>query len=75
MTTRITKLSRMMKMSWEIQRSRKSTRANALRAAWAIVSNEDISVWYLVQRYNRDKPVKQAISQMGLFPRNVVYND
>ena len=63
-------LSRLMRASWEIQRTKNSTRAKALTAAWAIFSNEDITVFYLVQRLNHQKPVKkEALNQMGLFSK------
>ena len=63
-------LSRLMKMSWDIQRNRKKTRSKALQAAWAIVSNEDVTVFYLVTKLNHHKPVRQqALNQMGLFPQ------
>jgi len=62
-------LSRLMKLSWDIQRNRRCTRAKALSAAWAIFSNEDITVFYLVTRLNRRKPVKpQVLNQVALFP-------
>ena len=61
-------LSRLMRLSWEIQKTKNNTRAKALTAAWAIFSNEDITVFYLVQRLNHQKPVKkEALNQMGLF--------
>lgn len=59
-----------MKMSWAIQRTKNSTRSKALAAAWAIISNEDVTVYYLTKRLNHDRPVKQnALNQMGLFTR------
>ena len=42
-----TRLSYLMLLSWEIQRKRKSTRCKSLQAAWAIMLNEDITVYYL----------------------------
>jgi len=65
------RLSRLMKISWDIQRSKRKTRSKALQAAWAIISNEDITVFYLVRRLNHNKPVtKQAINQFSLFTQN-----
>jgi hypothetical protein len=62
------KLSRLMKLSWDIQRSRKADRSKALMAAWAIISNEDITVHHLTRKLNHFKPVKQqAINQFALF--------
>lgn len=64
------KLSRLMKMSWTIQKTKRSTRSKSLTAAWAIFSNEDITVFYLTQKLNHHKPVKHAaLNQMGLFTR------
>ncbi len=61
-------LSRLMKMSWEIQRSKRNSRSKALTAAWAILSNEDVTVFYLTKRLNHDRPVKaKTLGQMGLF--------
>lgn len=62
------KLSRLMKLSWDIQRSKHNTRSRALTAAWAIIGNEDITVHYLTRRLNHNKPVKpKAMQQFGLF--------
>lgn len=62
------RLSRLMRMSWDIQLRKKKTRSSALKAAWAIINNEDITVHYLVRKMNRNKPVSEKISkQMGLF--------
>ena len=51
--------SRLMKMSWTIQRTKNSTRSKALQSAWAIFSNEDVTVFYLTQKLNHYKPVKE----------------
>ncbi len=68
MATRIEKLSRLMKMSWDIQRRKGSIRSKALQAAWAICSNEDVTVFYLVRKLNHDKPVSpKVLNQMALF--------
>lgn len=48
-------LSRLMRLSWEIQRSRKSSRSRSLLAAWAIFLNEDITVFHLVQKHSHEK--------------------
>ncbi len=64
------RLSRLMKLSWDIQRAKRNTRSKALTAAWAIIGNEDITVFYLTRRLNHYKPVKHtALQQMGLFAR------
>lgn len=68
MTTRIEKLSRLMTISWAIQKRKRNTRSKALSQAWAIVANEDITVSYLVQKLNHNKPVKLAVkNQYSLF--------
>lgn len=55
MATHIEKLSRLMKLSWDIQKRRRSTRAKALEQAWAIVNNADVTVFYLAKKLNRFK--------------------
>ena len=68
MQKNITRLSRLMRISWDIQRAKQKTRSKALQAAWAIISNEDITVFYLVRKLNHHKPVKpQAANQFSLF--------
>lgn len=62
------RLSRLMKLSWQIQKHRHSTRSKALMSAWAIMNNEDITVFYLVHKLNHHKPVRtQAQNQFSLF--------
>ncbi len=51
----ITRLSYLMRLSWEIQRKKKCYRSKALASAWAIVLNEDITIYYLVKRYSHEK--------------------
>ncbi len=61
-------LSRLMTISWQIQKAKDKTRSKALTAAWAIFSNEDITVQYLTRKLNHHKPVPQkAAGQFGLF--------
>ncbi len=61
-------LSRLMRISWVIQRNKHNTRSKALIAAWAILTNEDVTVLYLTRKLNRDKPVPQrAVNQMSIF--------
>jgi hypothetical protein len=67
MVTRIS-LSRLMKMSWEIQRNKRSNRSKALTAAWTILSNEDVAVYYLTAKLNRNRPLApKALNQISLF--------
>jgi len=62
------RLSRLMKISWDIQRTKRKTRSKSLQAAWAIVNNEDITVMYLTRKLNHNKPLPQRIAgQYGLF--------
>ncbi len=64
------KLSKLMRMSWEIQKRKKSSRSKSLTAAWAILSNEDITVYYLVKRLNPNCQIKpKALNQFSLFTR------
>lgn len=68
-------LSRIMRMSWDIQKTKFKTRQNALRVAWAIYNNEDITVQYLMRKLNRNKPVKQATAgQFVLFTNETATN-
>lgn len=71
MTRDTTRLSRLMRISWDIQRRRKyNTRSKALSAAWAIVNNEEVTVHYLVRKLNREKPINwQTEKQFALFNR------
>jgi len=48
-------LSRLMRMSWEIQRRRKTDRSKSLFAAWAIFLNEDITVYHLVKKHSHNR--------------------
>lgn len=62
------KLSRLMKMSWEIQRRKRITRSKSLESAWAIINNEDITIFYLLKRHNTRREIKpQTVEQIGLF--------
>ncbi len=61
-------LSRLMRISWDIQRQKRNTRSKALTQAWAIFSNEDIIVFYLTKKLNHHKPVPQKVmGQFALF--------
>ncbi|MGN6420241.1 MAG: hypothetical protein ACTHMC_22225 [Pseudobacter sp.] len=41
-----------MRLSWNIQRSKKAGRAHSLTSAWTIVLNEDVTIQYLVKRHS-----------------------
>lgn len=61
-------LSRLMRISWAIQKHKRLTRSKALAAAWMIFHCEDITVEFLTQKLNRQKPIpRQALAQFGLF--------
>ena len=63
-----TRLSRLMKLSWRIQKTKRITRAKALQSAWAIFSNEDITIQYLTLKLNHHKPTKgNTHNQFSLF--------
>ena len=63
-----TQRSRLMRLSWEIQKRRKSNRSKSLFAAWAIFLNEDITVFHLVQKHSNGKPVNyRATANLTLF--------
>ena len=62
------KLSTLMTMSWEIQKRKKITRSKSLQSAWAITSNEDITVYYLVKKHsNHNAKQKVDSSNLTLF--------
>jgi hypothetical protein len=56
--------SRIMRLSWEIQKNSNSTRGKALTAAWAFFANEKILVQYLI-RGRKLKP--GVLTQYSLF--------
>lgn len=61
-------LSRLMRISWDIQRKRSGTRAQSLAQAWVIYRNEDIAIEYLTRRLNGSKPLKaKVLNQFSLF--------
>jgi hypothetical protein len=49
------KLSRLMYLSWEIQRKKGCTRSKSLSAAWAIYLKEDITVYHLVKKHSHER--------------------
>lgn len=61
-------LSRLMKMSWQIQKSKQKTRSQSLQAAWTIFQNEDVTIYYLTQKLNHHKPLPhRATGQFTIF--------
>jgi hypothetical protein len=68
MATNTPFLSRLMRISWDIQKTKHKTRSKALQAAWAIFSNEDITIQYLTKKLNHNKPLPpKAQGQFSLF--------
>lgn len=62
------RLSKLMRLSWQIQKRRNSTRSKSLQSAWAIFQNEDITVFHLVRRYSHDRyPNKVQEQSLALF--------
>lgn len=62
------RLSQLMRLSWEIQRKKKRTRAKALQAAWAIVQHEDIAIFHLVKKHSHEHyPNKVQPQHLSLF--------
>jgi hypothetical protein len=43
-----------MSLSWEVQKKRKCTRSRSLVVAWAILQNEDITVFHLVRKHSHE---------------------
>ncbi|MBV4357304.1 hypothetical protein [Pinibacter aurantiacus] len=61
-------LSKLMYLSWEIQRKRHITRTKALLSAWAILQNEDITVYHLTRKYSHTNyPNKTQTQNLTLF--------
>jgi hypothetical protein len=63
-----TRLSKLMYLSWEIQKKKKCTRSKSLQSAWAITLNEDITVYYLVKKHSHTSYVNKVKPEtVGLF--------
>ena len=61
-------LSRLMRLSWEIQRKKKCSRSKSLISAWAIVQNEDVTIYYLVKKHSHTRyPNKTGSNDLTLF--------
>ena len=60
--------SKIMSLSWQIQRRRNSNRSKSLTAAWAIFLNDDITVYYLVRKHShKNYPNKVQPQTLTLF--------
>jgi hypothetical protein len=44
-----------MRISWQIQKRRSSTRSKSLISAWAIFLNEDITVHHLAKKHSHER--------------------
>lgn len=62
------RLSYLMRLSWEVQRTKKFDRSRSLRSAWAIILTEEITVFHLVRKYRSERnPVKVNSNELSLF--------
>lgn len=62
------KLSRLMKLSWKIQKAKSCSRSKALFSAWAILNNEDLTILYLSLKFNGDNAIPaKSLNQISLF--------
>lgn len=63
-----TRLSNLMRLSWEVQRVKKFDRSRSLRSAWAIILTEEITVFHLVRRHRSERnPDKVNTKELTLF--------
>jgi hypothetical protein len=61
-------VSRIMRISWVIQKQTRRNRSKSLMAAWAIFQNEEIVIQHLAFRLNHNRPVKEkALGQISIF--------
>lgn len=62
------KLSRLMKLSWKIQKDKSCSRSKALISTWAILNNEDLTILYLSLKFNGNKAIPpKSLNQISLF--------
>lgn len=62
-------LSRLMRLSWEIQKRKKRNRSKSLIAAWAIFQTEDITIFYLFDKHKHaNNKNRMQPARLGLFP-------
>ncbi|MGN6210978.1 hypothetical protein [Parafilimonas sp.] len=52
--------SKLMRLSWQIQRRRHYNRSKSLISAWAIYLNEDITVFHLVQKHGGNRGINYS---------------
>jgi hypothetical protein len=57
-----------MSLSWEIEKKKKQSRSKSLMQAWAILQNEDITVYHLVKKHSHERyPNKVQVNTLTLF--------
>lgn len=62
------RLENLMRLSWEVQRSKRFNRSRSLRSAWAIVLTEDITVFHLFRKHNGNRNTeKSTANELPLF--------
>lgn len=62
-------LSRIMSLSWQIQRQRGATRSRSLMAAWAIFLNDEIVVHHLTRKHSSQYHAAKVLpDRLTLFP-------
>lgn len=60
-------LSRLMKISWEIQHDKRCSRSKALMAAWAILSNAEV-LYHFAKKLSPSRAQKpKAVNHPSLF--------
>ncbi|WP_460686936.1 hypothetical protein [Niabella aquatica] len=55
--------SKLMRLSWQIQRRRKCNRSKSLVSAWAIYLNEDITLYHLVRKHSHEHYTNKTDTQ------------
>ena len=56
-------LSALMRLSWKIQHSKKTSRSKSLVSAWVIYQQADIMVYYLVKKHTPEQRTSTAIDK------------
>ena len=60
-----------MSISWDIQRKKNKTRSKSLQTAWAIFSNQDITLKYLWVSLKYKPAKKKVENQNDLFQSHI----
>lgn len=56
-------LSQLMRLSWQIQRSKKCNRSKSLVSAWVIFQNSDLMVYHLVKKHTPETKMNKVKTQ------------